>query len=234
MFKFSSIGYNFRTRQLLVQHVRISICSLACGRYFGVSMIRHAAADYDAVSEFDCENCYSECGFWMFDFKCHLNRALCLGVVGIVDSYCQDAVTRCQLENREISSETSNFIHQANNLLVDKNLFTREFVDSVDVFFCELLQDGLSPTDDVVLFQMKYSTIPLLNFTKELAHEYFHTVQHRQMGTENLYCKYIVDSFIAGGGFFEGNPIEKETYDFEEETGKCLFESEGCPSSPVA
>lgn len=201
----------------------------------GLSMAPLAVADYDAVSEFDCANCHSECGFWMFDFKCHFNRGLCLSIVEIVDSYCQDAIAKCKEENNDDNfSVTSSFVQQANDVLVEKNLFTRDFVDSVDVFFCELLQDGLSPTDDVILFQKKYSTSPLLDFTKELAHEYYHTYQHRQMGTENLYCNYFVDSFIKGGGFFEGNPIEKEAYDFEEEAGNCIFDNIGCPSVPVA
>lgn len=197
-------------------------------------MAHPVVSDYDAISEFDCENCYSDCGFWVFDFKCHFNRGLCLGVVGIVDSYCQDAVTRCKEESNESLSETRSFVQQANEILVEKNLFTRDFVESVKVYFCELLQDGLSPTDNVVLFQNKYKTVPLLNFTKELAHEYRHTVQHRQMGSQNLYCEYIVESFIKGGGFFKDNPIEKEAYDFEEEAGKCIFDNEGCPSVPVA
>lgn len=192
-------------------------------------------ADYDAISEFDCANCYSECGFWMFDFKCHFNRGLCLGVVGMVDSYCKGALANCNVDSRDSASDTSSFVQQANDILVEKNLFTQGFVDSVDVYFCdELLQDGFAPIDNVVLFQNKYSTIPLLNFTKELAHEYRHTVQHRQMGTDNLYCTYIVESFIKGNGFFEGNPIEKEAYDFEEEAGKCIFGNEACPSVPVA
>lgn len=202
----------------------------------GLSGVPSVVADYDALSEFDCANCYSECGFWMFDFKCHVNRGLCLGVVGIVDSYCQDAVTKCREEHNEKYSDTESFVQQANDILVEKNLFTREFVDSVDVYFCELpqLQIAFAPTDDVVLFQDKYRKTPLLNFTKELAHEYYHTGQHRQLGTENLYCEYIVESFIKGGGFFEDNPIEKEAYDFEEEAGKCIFDNEGCPTVPVA
>lgn len=188
-----------------------------------------AAANPDNIDTYHCANCYEKCGSWLFDFQCNLDKAFCLSTVALVGGILQAGAASCEIEHNENYSEANSLIQQANDLLVEKNLFTQAFVESVDVFFCKLPPDGLAPTADVVLIKSKFHTAPLLEITKLLAHEYYHTYQHRQIGTDNLYCSAIEDSIFS----FSGNPIEKEADDFEEDAGKCIFDGEGCPNVPL-
>lgn len=188
-----------------------------------------AAAESDDIETYACSNCYQKCGSWLFDFQCNLDKVFCLSTIALVGGILQAGSASCKIEHNENYSDASSLIQQANDLLVEKKLFSREFVDSVDVFFCKLPPDGLAPTANVVLIKANFRSSPLLEIAKLLAHEYYHTYQHRLIGTDNLYCQYIEDSILS----FSGNPIEQEASNFEEDAGMCLFEDEGCPNAPL-
>ena len=208
----------------------------------GLAATPTAFADYDAISQFECANCYEKCGFWLFDFDCHVGKTLCNFTVGLLDYYCQSQLSACMEQHSESFSEAEDLVQQANDILVEKNFFTRQFVDSIDVYFCDLWlrwitgQGGLAPTEGAVLLLPDFIDFPLWNLTVGLAHEYYHNMQHRDMGTERLYCEYA-ESLLSGegglGGNEGGNPIEDPAYDFGKEVEKCLFGAEGCRSIPI-
>lgn len=206
---------------------RLAFTSIFAAAFLGLSSA--AAADSDNVDTYQCSNCYQNCGSWILDFQCNLDKVFCISTVALVGGILQAGAASCEIEHNKNYSEGDSLLQQANELLVEKNLFTQEFVDSVNIYFCQLPPDGLAPTDSVVLIKSQFHTAPLLELTKLLAHEYYHTYQHRQIGTDNLYCQYNEDSIISLGG----NPIEKEACDFEADAGKCLFDNEGCPSVPL-
>jgi len=188
-----------------------------------------AAADDDSIDTYQCSNCYEKCGSWLFDFQCNLDKVFCISTVALVDGIMQAGAASCAIEHNENYSDANTLVQQANDLLVEKNLFSQEFLNSVNVYFCKIPPDGMAPTADVVLVKSKFSSTPLLEITKLLAREYYHIYQHKQIGTENLYCQYIEDSIIS----FNGNPIEKEADDFQEDAGRCIFDAEGCPNAPL-
>lgn len=195
------------------------------------TMVPHAASasDSDTVEQYHCSNCYKKCGSWLFDLQCHLDKTFCLSTVALVGGILIGGTASCKIEHNENYAEANGLIQEANDILVEKNLFSQTFVESVNVFFCELPPDGLAPTNKTVLIKATFSASPALELAKLLAHQYYHTFQHRNIGTENLYCQYIENSIVS----LSGNPIEKEAIDFEQDAGKCLFENEGCPSVPL-
>lgn len=210
----------------------MNICRFVLASIYAAALLftaTAAAADSDNIDTYHCENCYESCGSWFFDFQCNLDKAFCLSTVSLVGGILQAGAASCEIEHNENYSEADSLVLAANDLLVENNLFTKEFVDSVNVYFCKLPPDGLAPTDNVVLIKSEFHTAPLLELTKLLAREYYHTYQHREIGTDNLYCLYIENSILS----FSGNPIEKEADDFETDAGKCLFDNEGCPDVPL-
>lgn len=208
---------------------RFTIASIFAALLLTVPSFVNAVSDSDSIDTYHCANCYETCGSWLFDFQCKLDKAFCLSTVALVGGILLAGTAGCKIEHKENYEEANSLIQQANDLLVEKKLFSQTFVKSVNVFFCKIPSDGLSPTNSTVLIKAKFSTSPALEVARLLSREYYHTYQHRQIGTDNLYCQYIESSLIS----FSGNPIEKEADEFQQDAAMCLFDNEGCPNAPL-
>jgi hypothetical protein len=188
-----------------------------------------------------CDACDERCG--LFDPVCWWERMKCRNMARGMRVVTTFVSTACWFDRMKRRGEGSDMIEQAKDLLVDRNIFDRDFVESNDIFFCSRLSDILSPgsgftvagytpkPDLVWIDGSMLENSSLEPFACLLAHELYHNQQTRVIGTMTGLCEYAM-ILLGGGGSSSSseNWIELDAYAFEASVRNCIFNNIDCPS----
>lgn len=193
-----------------------------------------------AISQFDlvagawvvnanCNACTWRCPW--YNLICKGYRGFCRTVAGATRTVVKQVNNAC--DGDSLNSQGQEIIQNANDLLVDRNIFEEEFVDSVNVVFCGALSNfnagGLTPGPDWVWLDDAWLTADLSDVAMVLAHEYTHNKQYRRLGNWKFQCEYG-EEVLSEKGTGRRNWIEREAYNFVDSVTTCIVNNTDCPT----
>ena len=169
------------------------------------------------------------CKWW--DLVCKGFRGVCRATAGISDILLNQVDGACTGDEfNELGQEP---IDSGNELLVERGIFTQEFVNSIDVIFCGALSDfnayGLTVSEDRIWLDDYWITASRAEVAILLAHEYTHIRQWRRYDDSYLKCEYAEDVVSGTGTTGNDNWIEAEAYDFADSVTSCILHNTACP-----
>jgi hypothetical protein len=187
-----------------------------------------------------CDACNENCG--LFDPSCWWERIKCRSMARGMRVVTTFVSTVCSFDRMKRRGEGRDMIEQAKDLLVDRKIFDRDFVDSNDIFFCSRLSNILSPSSGFAV--AGYTPKPDLiwidgsmmenspeQFACLLAHELYHSQQTRAMGAMAVLCEYAMILLEGGGSSSSSeNWMELDTYAFVASMRNCIVNNIDCPS----
>jgi hypothetical protein len=187
----------------------------------------------------DCDACEDECR-WFFDARCQARRNYCRALAGASNLSFGAVTAYC---NRH-TVEGNGRIQRATDLLVERGLFEREFVDGIVVTVCEGysrlvrrlvdMESVALSSDDLIWVDSEYASASSDEvFNPYMAHLYFHSHQWRSMGISRFGCEYSQlvlrggDNTPTGG---TGNYLEEEAWECEDNVTECINLNTNCPT----
>lgn len=132
-------------------------------------------------------------------------------------------------------------IQNATDLLVERGLFSREFVDSVNIQVCTGYSHIVGPAADSVALvvsknQIWYDTTYVLSavdneFNPYLAHNYYHAQQWDMYGPSFFACEYAKIVLQGGDNTPRKNWMEADAYNYEDSIIDCVVSGTNCPTA---
>ena len=186
------------------------------------------------------EACEDSCdGDWLENVRCRIRRKSCRTFssgtktyLGTIDRYCnRRKVDESGLHKR---------IDQVDALLVERNIFTAEFLDSIDVQVCKGYSQlvnffatsvGVSSSGGQIWMDDSFTRNgEFTDFALFLAHHYYHCGIWQRLGTWGFRCEYFQEVLRGGDNTAERNWIEGEAYEFMYNITDCVVDNVNCPS----
>jgi hypothetical protein len=112
-------------------------------------------------------------------------------------------------------------INEAKGVLIRTGLFAPNEFDGVQIRWCSLSGSTKGVAADagvICLSDGMLNSADHFGTAVVLAHEMTHIRQYRRMGTDNFKCAYSQQYLQYGSSY--GNSLEKEAYDFQNNTGQ--------------
>lgn len=185
------------------------------------------------IVDADCTACSIKCRWW--DLKCASYKWFCNVVAGFAENVVKQIENVCV--DDAIGLENRDMIAAANDLLVERGIYTQEELEGVDVRFCSKLKNGVpgltllgfTPSADLIWLDVSWLNADAAEFAILMAHEYVHIQQWREYDDKFILCEYAENTL--SGVPAEEIWIEVEAYGFQENVTDCITDNIDCPQT---
>jgi len=180
----------------------------------------------------NCDACYIYCRF--LDFSCCSMRHDCEHAVSRFDHRARHVNHTCTVERVDMREIGQDIINASIALLVNKSIYTQEFVDSVQVYYCKNLHKynifGFPAMEDYIWIDDISLDQPATVVATQLSHQYYYVKQWCALGDTVFKCQYAAEAInrLRRRRSNSKFTIEENAQLMETTTEECLVNHTSC------